>query len=75
MLILEYQLLMDGKLVPDAGASPAHIARRLQQIELALERFGFDGELPRARVARSDRQRAVAEWRIQKLSRQPRGRP
>jgi hypothetical protein len=72
MLILEYQLLVDGKLVPDAGASRAHIERRLRQIEVALMGAGFIGEFPRTRIDRTAKQRAVAEWRIQRLSRQPR---
>lgn len=32
-LLLERRLLMDGKLVPDAGGSAEHIEQRLKQIE------------------------------------------
>lgn len=35
-LILEYKLLVTGKIVPDAGESKADIEQRIREIEQAL---------------------------------------
>jgi hypothetical protein len=45
-LILEYQLLVAGKILPDAGSTQAHIQERLAQIKEELQAVGGKGGVP-----------------------------
>jgi hypothetical protein len=53
-LVLEYKLLLSGKIISDAGETEAHTRARLQQIEQELIACSdFRDELPRLALLQS----------------------
>jgi hypothetical protein len=49
-LILEYRLLVAGKILPDAGSTEAHIQERLAQIQEALRAMDAKNGAPAADI-------------------------
>jgi hypothetical protein len=62
-LILEYKLLVTGKIVPDKGAAEEHFIARLRKIKRELAACpDFMGELPCPSPDFQGVQPAAAEW-------------